>query len=297
MPPRAVTVAIVVFWLVTLGWFFQHDVWPRLRPGERPPYTLDLSQEVTGRAGPRFWDVRRNGRTIGKARTWVRHNEDDDTYSLISKFNFHDFQVGVVQIRKMESTYRVTRNGYLRALDVEVEAAFDKNNKPEPDFQAVVRGEVRNGVLTPHWTINSPLVFLFLGKTEFDSQPVDVADNRSLLNPTQPWNRLLNVQENRTWRIELFDPLMNSVSNLLPGLGPDPGVRALEAGVLQGTQDLTWNNEEVPCLVIEYHDSQHSGVSGRTWVRQEDGLVLRQEATRNDGKLDEEKLVLERLPK
>ena len=58
MPPRSVTLAIVVFWLATLGWFCQHDLWPRLRRGDRPPYDIDLAGEVTSRGVPRRWVVR-----------------------------------------------------------------------------------------------------------------------------------------------------------------------------------------------------------------------------------------------
>jgi hypothetical protein len=293
MPPRWLTVAIVVCWLATAAWFFQHDLWPRLRPGQRPPYTLDLAHEVTGPNNPRHWDVFYKGKTIGNARTWVEYRREDDTFKLHSRFVFHDFIVAVLHVQFMESTYRVTRDGRLREVDGQVDASRDEKEKEKgpPQLRVHVHGHVEDGVFRPHWVAESPM--LPGGKQELDSEPVAVADNHSVLSPMQPWNRLRDLQVNRKWQIELFDPLMGSVSNLVPGLGTGVSVRTLEAGVREETESRIWNNQEVTCLVVEYHGE---GVTGRTYVRQSDGLVLRQEAIRNEGTPDEETLALERKP-
>jgi len=52
---------------------------------------------------------------------------------------------------------------------------------------------------------------------------------------------------------------------------------------------LFWDGQDVPCLVIKY--TGDGDVNARTWVRESDGLVLRQEA-RQGGDL----LSLERDP-
>jgi hypothetical protein len=288
MPSRPVTVTILVFWLAAVAWFCRHDLWPRLRPGDRPPYTLDLAQEVSGPEA-RHWNVFHNGKTIGQARSWVGHNRDDDTYELFTRINFFRFELAAVHVQRMKSMYRVTRDGYLRAVDADM--AFSLGADEGPQVTASVQGEVRDGVLTPHWKIEAPALRTH---KEGDLQAIEVSNNRSVLSPMQPWNRLLNVQENRTWRIELFDPLMAALSGLAPVPGRDLGVRTLEAGVLQGTRDLSWNNQDVPCLVIEYRGE---GIVGRTFVRQSDGLVLRQQAVRNEGTPNEDSLALERLPR
>jgi hypothetical protein len=288
MPPRWLTVAIVLCWLATAGWFFQHDLWPRLRPGQRPPYTLDLAQEVTTENNPRHWEVFYKGKTIGDARTWVKH-DDDDTFKLKSRINFRQFTVAVLHLQLMDSTYCVTRDGRLREVDALVEASLREGGAPQ--LRVHVHGRVVGGEFRPHWVVESPL--LPVGRQELDSQPVTIADNHSVLSPLQPWNRLRDLQVNRKWQIELFDPLMGSVANLVPGLGSDVRVRTLEAGVRESTESRIWNKAEVTCLVIEYRGE---GLTGRTYVRQSDGLVLRQEAIRNEGTTDEEKLALERKP-
>jgi hypothetical protein len=60
----------------------------------------------------------------------------------------------------------------------------------------------------------------------------------------------------------------------------------LQARVLTELQPMDWNGESHLCLIIEYRGEEHTA---RTWVRQSDGLVLRQEATAHG-----ETLVLQR---
>jgi hypothetical protein len=309
MPPRSVTLAILAFWLATLGWFCHHELWPRLRPGQKPPYTIDLAQEVSGSGGQRHWEIFYNGITIGTATTWVGHRRDDDTYELNTHCFFHKFgfpvnvplvgRLGDLDVQTMESMYRVTRDGDLCEVDADVVAAFralparehrGADGEPEvrpPDPAAAIKGHVKgavkDGTFAPLWRVESPLV----GRQELHSDPVEVATGHSMLSPLQPWNRLLDVQEDKRWHIRLFDPLMDSVGTLLPGNARAVRVRELEAGVLQGTQDLTWNNAEVPCLVIEYRGDD---ITGRTYVRKSDGLVLRQEMTRQDHRLALERM-------
>src|SRR5207253_2067046 len=47
MPPRWMTWAIVAFWLATTTWLVVREVAPRWRAGEPPPYTIDLTDEVS----------------------------------------------------------------------------------------------------------------------------------------------------------------------------------------------------------------------------------------------------------
>ena len=47
MPSRPITALIVLFWLATLGWIGYRDLWPRLNPGEVPPFVIELEDELT----------------------------------------------------------------------------------------------------------------------------------------------------------------------------------------------------------------------------------------------------------
>jgi hypothetical protein len=244
--------------------------------------------------------VFRNGVTIGNALTWVELR-GDGTYDVTSSFNFVKFKLAVgaldVNVNRMDSTYRVTRLGELREINVDIRAEVGLNKLPGQLLhgqlvQIHVDGAVQDAQFTPHWNVQSPL-----GSLKTDTEPVEISANHSMLSPMQPWNRLLNVQPNQSWRIQLFDPLTDSVtaslSQFLPFMKLPTAPPTLQAGVLEETQDWRWNDRDEPCWVIEYQGE----ITGRTWVRRSDGLVLRQEVIRNEGKETEEKLALEREPK
>src|SRR5205809_6161240 len=81
MPPRPIFLVIVAFWLGTAVWFFDRDVWPALRPGDAPPYTIELADEA--RHMPAVtWELSRNGKPAGTVSTTIRYEAKDDTFEL-----------------------------------------------------------------------------------------------------------------------------------------------------------------------------------------------------------------------
>ena len=46
MPARPLLLAILFFWVATTGWLFYKELWPHLRSGQPPPYTIDLADEA-----------------------------------------------------------------------------------------------------------------------------------------------------------------------------------------------------------------------------------------------------------
>ena len=60
MPPRAVVVLVVVFWLVMTGLLVRRDLWPQWRPGEPPAFGIDLVEETHHQKVERTWKVRLN---------------------------------------------------------------------------------------------------------------------------------------------------------------------------------------------------------------------------------------------
>ncbi|HLJ95703.1 MAG TPA: hypothetical protein VKU02_21180, partial [Gemmataceae bacterium] len=83
------------------------------------------------------------------------------------------------------------------------------------------------------------------------------------------------------WQMPLVNPLNDSLLALIkkdPGaellLQGHAGMRILQAEVLPETKLLPWKGGTVPCLVIAYEGDD---LTARTWVRADNGLVLRQE--------------------
>jgi hypothetical protein len=280
MPPRHFVLAIVLFWAATSGWLFHRDLWPKLRPGEPPPFTIDLAAEAQRNMPTTFWDVYRGDRRIGQAETAIRYREADDTFALYSRLS--RLQMGPaspVQVDGMTSTYRVTRAGQLREIQVDVSLALILPVRL--DVQGQIKGEVRNQSFAPHCTIRVPLLNR---EKKLDFEPVPVSANGNVLNPLHPVNRVAGLRPGQHWRMPLIDPLRDA---LAANFGTNVGACFLEAHVLPKTELVRWEEQDWPCLVIEYHGDD--GTSARTWVRESDGLVLRQLAIFQD-----EQLVLQR---
>lgn len=272
MPSRPTCVAVVVFWLATSGWLVYHDILPYWRAAEPMPFAIDLADEARQSV---IWRVSQNGRDTGQVATKVEYNRADDTYLLVSHFT-QTHEPGKRRpgpLRTVESKYRVTRDGQLLGMEAEI-----KLQVLSLDAVARVKGAVRDGLFTPRWEIEAAAL-----KKELVCEPVAVSGRGSVLNPLQPFNRLAGLRPGQQWRMPLLDPLKDAAD---AALGSGAGVRIVSARVLDEPQSLAWEDEEVPCLVIEYSGDN---LSARTWVRQRDGLVLRQEA-----KLQEAEMVLTR---
>lgn len=298
MPPRFITLTIVVFWLTAMSWLFFWDILPPLLPGERPPFTIDLSQEARGPTQNTRWTLHRNGMKIGWADTWTTYKPREELYELVTKITIqkeqgnerellkYSFFGMEVEIEKMETRHRVTKEGELRAVDAKISLQVRSRKTDLEKVNIKIEGKVEEQTFSPRWQIKSTL----LGNHDFTTDPVAIHSHDSLLNPMQPWNRLLNVQKGQRWRMVLFDPLNDSMSSMLPGKRPSALI--LEAGVLEATKELNYEGNNVMCLIIEYRGE---GLKAQTWVRESDGLVLWQEAERQEGTRTE-RLVLEREP-
>jgi hypothetical protein len=137
-----------------------------------------------------------------------------------------------------------------------------------------VRGVVANGTMTGRAEISFGGLDL-----SGDLEPTPVPGGLPL-NPLQPVNRLRDVRGGLQWKVHESNPLFEAgVAALRKKLGFGGGAQAakksLVAKVGSSPQDLLWQDELVPCWVIEYRRDE---VVARTWVRVSDGKVLKQEA-------------------
>jgi hypothetical protein len=289
MPPRPYTLLIVAFWAATTGWLVYEDLWPRLQPGEPPPFTIDLADEASASVQKSFWTIYRDGDDAGSLETSVKYHDEDDTFEIPSTLKL---KLGLklpflltedVEIR-IDSTYRVTREGELRELSADGQIR-------RWDVYGHLEGAIKNGLFVRLFEVKGPAGFEF--KPELS--PVPISRRGSIFNPNQPVNKLRGLRPGQRWRVPEVDPVADIVkaaaSNAIPGFSlPDPPVLMAEVlPALQilprlelkpppGGRALPVRRSGVPCLVIQYTSDN---ISARTWVRESDGLVLRQEATQH----------------
>jgi hypothetical protein len=288
MPPRCLAALIVAGWLAATGWLFYREVWPWLIPGAVPPFTIDLEDGVQTQPAKLGWKVTYNDRECFRADTWVEPDADGETFALWAQLKPALGTVkqggpqplgGLVALHKSSSVYRVTRRGELRSLDVEIVADVQLFGLAAP-CEAKLTGDVRNGLFCSHLKVHSSL-----GDFDEELPAVPSPSDGSVLSPLHPVKRISGLRPGQAWRQPLVDPLKTAFIALARKYLRDVADEYLQdetvvsARVLPDRQTLLWNHRPVECLVIEYAGER---VSAHTWVEAESGLVLRQEADRDE---------------
>jgi hypothetical protein len=280
MPPRWVSAAVVAAWVASAAWLFRQELWPSLEPDAPPPFTIDLVEEAQTEKVPIRWRVTRDGAPVLTARTSVAHRSKENDFTLRAVFEqrealpdpHHKPAPAPYRVRRMTSAYRVTPEG--RLLDVDVQIAIEMIDNLPLDIDARVGGEVAGGQFRPHYEIETP-------KRKFAGSlpPVAVSSQGSVVMPLHPVGRIGGLKAGQAWRVPVLDPLGEALGSL--GGGGAGRVRFLRAAVRPRAEVIHWNGADTRCLVIDYEEEnqfQDDKMSARTWVREADGLVLKQEA-------------------
>jgi hypothetical protein len=266
MPPRILTWSIVVAWAAMTSWLFYRDLWPRLRPGDPPPFKIEFADEVLVKRPPVRWTVSRNGKATYVMKSEMTYDAQLDQFEMSSELNPKPGlaeNAPLFERISMKSVYLVTREGELRKFSIAMNVPVFGDVKMD--------GEYRNDQLVSRVEVPA-----FGFKKNLD--PVKVVAKGNALNPLQPMDRLSHLQPGREWNMTLSEPLIDALSGVVPGL-KDNSVKQLHAHVLADEHTLSFGSREETCYVIEYTGE---GADGKTWVRTSDGLVLKQEFTLRD---------------
>ena len=278
MPPRLLILAIVLFWLGSFAWLFYRDLWPRLRSGEPPPFTIDLADEARQHNIRVKWTILRGDTRIGTAETWVDYCKEDDTFEFHNKvehLNVGGLGLIRLKVENMTDMYRVARDGSLREILIDTSVGVDALR-----FHAQLHIE---GKVDGAWF--KPRAYVEFGRDHYDLElePVQVSGRGNVTNPLHAVNRITGLRPGRHWQTPMFDPLSVSLRAMAQ---KDPALQfllekipegtMLQAEVLRETPQLRYDNRFYGCLVIEYRSNN---MIARTYVRESDGLVLRQAAS------------------
>ncbi len=275
MPARPLVYAILGFWLAANGWLFYRELWPRLRAGEPPAFSIDLAGEVA--AETISWDVLHNHKRIGVALTKVVFDEPSRTYDLVCDYTYDKGLpvMALLDIRKMTSTMRVTRQGELKSAHVDVRLRGFTG-----PAEMVLDLDIKDGLLTPRLELRAGAGLL---EHKLKLDPVEVSAGGSILNPMHPLNKVRGLREGMHWRLPDVDPLKTAAAAMSQQVtGQTFGFPALFAEVRATT--LNWHDKSVECWVIEYREAGKKP-SARTWVRRADDVVLQQEAVHQGNQL------------
>lgn len=261
MPPRLFVALILVFWASTTSWLFYREIWPRLRAGEAPPFSIDLTDEVG--ANVISWKVQQKGTHIGDGISWVKRLPDR-TFELNSELKFLRFDLFLFRVRKVAWAYRVTPEGKLVGLTgkVRFRARGDEDPRLFQDEEISVKAPVKEGQLEPTLYLNERPIY--------EAEPFQLSHTGSVLNPMGMVNKIEGLKDGQSWTV----PLLDAMPVGLPG--KDLLVPQVYAHV--STDFLHWPiDQPVVCFRIDYSKPGEGNIA-TTWVRRRDNVVLKQEA-------------------
>jgi hypothetical protein len=286
MPKRMYAWLIILFWLASTTWFFCREFLPEFQAGlppvlVNPEYSDDVrpswARWLVYRDRKPLGDPVRFGDRIGSGETQLRRKRDR-TLELSGRFSFTGLRVLIAQITTYSETFRIGLKGNLRSFQTRFTLASDQLGS----IDVLVKGRVQDGWLTPSIEFPSlpraqQLALNQLLHGLLRVERVKVPARGSFLNPMHPLEKVApGLYPGQRWRM----PLM-------PGMDLfGQRRRFLDAEVTEAT--LRLDGARYPCLVINYREGRR--LTARTWVRQSDRTILRQEA---HSAVDRTRLVLD----
>jgi hypothetical protein len=297
MPSRWHCLLIVVFWLAATGWLYVRELAPNFREHDPPPYVIELTAE-TQVIHPRVvWKVFQNGNEEEsyQAKTWMDHNEEDDSFTLYALVRPAPLQTpdakAALLVQELMSSYRVSREGKL--LELTVDGELSRRPVPglidfgfKPMFQ--LSGRVVEGGMLAHLRLPQLKGLVREAETDFH---VPVSQNGTVFLPLHPVHKIRGVRPGKTWRVPEIDPLGDAARAWLRRFSislPGRDERFLDARVRDQAEPFPYDmgdEEQHICWVIDYQDADDDKTTATTWVEVGTDLVLCQEAKSEAGNL------------
>jgi hypothetical protein len=297
MPSRWLCLLIVAFWLVVTGWLYVRELEPNFREHDPPPYVIDLTAETQTVHPQVVWKIFQNNAKEESylAKTWMDHNEADDSFSLYARIKPAPLQDDRIKtellIQELLSTYRISREGKL--LNFAVEGELTRRPIPGlPDIgfspQFKLKGVVVKGAIIAR--LELPQLQGVLPEADKTFQ-FPVSQNGAIFLPLHPVHKIHGVRPGKTWRVPEIDPLGNAARAWLRKFSvdiPGRGERYLDARVRDQAEPFPYDmgdSEEHVCWVIDYRDAEDEKTTATTRVEVGTDLVLSQEARNESGNM------------
>ena len=272
MPPRLISVMIVMLFIVVNTSLFYAEILPRIRSGQPPSFYVDLADEAGNLRPVVNWKVIVRGEDFLKLRTGVTLVDgEEDEFWLWAEYTQatgpglkpnQDF----LNLKLMRNEFRVHRDGDMLGLRAKVQ--IESLRGADFPMTLEISGNVASGLLSP-----VVKALTSLGERTFKLDPMDVPVSGAVFQPFLPVNRILGLYPKRTWKQPFFDPLSMAFSAGVAQGGMDQGTGSVIAKVRSESVDVMWGGKKIPCLVIDYTGSD---LESTVWVGVQNGMVIRQ---------------------
>lgn len=304
MYSRWSNVAVIVFWLITMGWLVQDKILPSLYLGEPPTYRTILAGQPL-HDEPVVWSVSLNDQPLGHAEL-RRQTLSDGVTELHSNVHLNRLPLAEITPAWMHSLMRLasgSRDWADLVLSVEAENRLEIDPLGRPIGVSSTAWLGESGAWPKSWMRDGPappgvLKILLEGIVEGQQLKLKVRSgdlvyttstylppNALLGDAMSPPSRLPNLKVGQSWTMPVYSPLRP----------PSAPLEVLRATVVR-REPISWGDQVVPAFVVDFRSDPGGELTGNqvsrgmAWVSL-DGLVLKQEMT-----LFSARLTFERLP-
>jgi hypothetical protein len=256
MPGRWTSAAIVALWLIMMTWLTVREAWHRFGASPTFPDALAASAGDV----PSSWTILENGHSLGKATTHVALKLRQGRYELRQHIHLERF-FGLGGLFGHPMSLRLDNRTDVNHLG-ELEEFTSTILIPEIDLRCHLVGHpIANGELSVQASVTSNGQEIFAPR----EYRLSYGGKDLILNSLCPLDRMPLLRPGQRWEAPMVDPLES-----LTQVVERPPVKV---EVLEDPQELLWGDDWVPCWVVE---ARQPHVQVRIWVRQKDGLVLKQ---------------------
>lgn len=272
MPPRLISVMIVMLFIVVNTSLFYAEILPRIRSWQPPSFNVDLADQAGNLRPVVNWKVLVRGEEFLKLRTGVTLvDNQEDEFWLWAEYSqppnaglkpSRDF----LGLKLMRNEFRVHRDGDMLGLQAKMQ--IESLRGVDFPLTLEISGDVSNGLLSPEVKVDSRL-----GERTFKLEPMEVPVSGSVFQPFLPVHRILGLYLGRTWKQPFFDPLSIAFSAGVSQGGLDQGTGSVIAKVRNDIVDVMWGGKKIPCFVIDYNGND---LESTIWVGMQNGMVIRQ---------------------
>jgi len=266
MYSRWYNVAVVLLWLLAMGWLVIEKVMPPLRIGNPPSYqTILRSQKLQPLVG---WQMILNGQPLGWALSRTTRTDDNLT-EIHSRVHFNEIPLEKLVPGWLSGV--VDRRDSRLEMDARNTLTFDPLQRLSV-FRSALRFDTLEDAIKLQGTVDGNHLRVVVGTGGLTYTTEAYLPPDALLGDAlSPQTQLPNLRPGQAWTVPVYNPLRP----------PNSPLEILQASV-EGSEAVSWDGRQEETWLVVYRSDDGFRADGdkpprgRLWVRR-DGTVLKQQ--------------------
>ncbi|MBI2823716.1 MAG: hypothetical protein HYX69_03375 [Planctomycetia bacterium] len=283
---RWYTVAVLFFWLATMGWLVKQKILPPMLIGEPPSYRTILESDAESE--PVAWEIFLNGRRLGTAasRTFRKPDGMGEIRSRVVLDELPLSELTPVWIsafvkllddrhRNSQTIISIVADGAIEVEPLGRPIGFSSVTELGPPKNDVLHRSVLSGMhlgISMKGRVDRDTLHVLVQSGDFVFQThLDLPADALMADALSPPTRLPGLRVGQTWTVPIYSPF----------LPPNAPLEVLHATV-ERKDPIVWQDRIVPALLVVYRGDPGLGLSSnqsaraQVWVDPK-GQVVKQE--------------------